>query len=153
MKSLPSRSPVIPAHCPTICCEFPVSSQRSWTFRCGPLRIRTSPWRSAAALALQAFFGGRKVRDPADNRTNLYLIGLAYASSGKEFPRKVNAATMHAVGLAHCLGESFASGEGLQDSLNDDPCMLFQTDEIDGLLQSINKSKDARYEIVLGTHF
>ncbi|MCA9111215.1 MAG: hypothetical protein KDA52_14785, partial [Planctomycetaceae bacterium] len=120
------------------------------------LSLRGAPYPNVplafcGALALQAFFGGRKVRDPADNRTNLYLIGLAYASSGKEFPRKVNAATMHAVGLAHCLGESFASGEGLQDSLNDDPCMLFQTDEIDGLLQSINKSKDARYEIVLGT--
>ncbi len=120
------------------------------------LSLRAAPYPNVplafcGALALQAFFGGRKVRDPADNRTNLYLIGLAYASSGKEFPRKVNAATMHAVGLAHCLGESFASGEGLQDSLNDDPCMLFQTDEIDGLLQSINKSKDARYEIVLGT--
>jgi Bifunctional DNA primase/polymerase, N-terminal len=120
------------------------------------LSLRAAPYPNVplafcGALALQAFFGGRKVRDPADNRTNLYLIGLAYASSGKEFPRKVNAATMHAVGLAHCLGESFASGEGLQDSLNDDPCMLFQTDEIDGLLQSINKSRDARYEIVLGT--
>ena len=109
------------------------------------------PLAFCGALALQAFLGGRKVRDPADNRTNLYLIGLAYASSGKEFPRKVNAATMHAVGLTKCLGESFASGEGLQDSLNDDPCMLFQTDEIDGLLHSINKAKDARYEIVLGT--
>lgn len=120
------------------------------------LSLRAAPYPNVplafcGALALQAFLGGRKVRDPADNRTNLYLIGLAYASSGKEFPRKVNAATLHAVGLTDCLGESFASGEGLQDSLNDDPCMLFQTDEIDGLLHSINKAKDARYEIVLGT--
>ena len=109
------------------------------------------PLAFCGAVALQAFLGGRKVRDPADNRTNLYLIGLAYASSGKEFPRKVNAATLHSVGLTKCLGESFASGEGLQDSLNDYPCMLFQTDEIDGLLQSINKAKDARYENILGT--
>ena len=29
--------------------------------------------------------------------------------------------------------------------------MLFQTDEIDGLLQSINKSRDARYENIMGT--
>lgn len=109
------------------------------------------PLAFCGAVALQAFLGGRKVRDPADNRTNLYLIGLAYASSGKEFPRKVNAATLHAVGLTKSLGESFASGEGLQDSLNDNPCMLFQTDEIDGLLQSINKAKDARFENILGT--
>ncbi len=109
------------------------------------------PLAFCGAVALQAFLGGRKVRDPADNRTNLYLISLAYASSGKEFPRKVNAATLHAVGLTDGLGESFASGEGLQDGLNLTPCMLFQTDEIDGLLQSINKAKDARYENILGT--
>lgn len=109
------------------------------------------PLAFCGAVALQAFLGGRKVRDPADNRTNLYLIGLAYASSGKEFPRKVNAATLHAIGLTEGLGESFASGEGLQDSLHATPCMLFQTDEIDGLLQSINKAKDARYENILGT--
>ncbi|MFV0442619.1 MAG: hypothetical protein ACK5Q5_03505, partial [Planctomycetaceae bacterium] len=120
------------------------------------LSLRAAPYPNVplafcGAVALQAFLGGHRVRDPADNRTNLYLIGLAYASSGKEFPRKVNAATLHAVGLTKCLGESFASGEGLQDSLNDNPCMLFQTDEIDGLLQSINKAKDARYENILGT--
>lgn len=28
--------------------------------------------------------------------------------------------------------------------------MLFQTDEIDGMLQSINKAKDARHENVMG---
>jgi len=29
--------------------------------------------------------------------------------------------------------------------------MLFQTDEIDGMLQSINKAKDARHEAIMGT--
>lgn len=31
------------------------------------------------------------------------------------------------------------------------PSMLFQTDEVDGLLQSINKARDARHENILGT--
>ena len=31
------------------------------------------------------------------------------------------------------------------------PAMLFQTDEIDGMLQSINKSKDARHEAIMST--
>jgi hypothetical protein len=31
-----------------------------------------------------------------------------------------------------------------------EPSMLFQTDEIDGMLQSINKSKDARHESIMG---
>jgi hypothetical protein len=45
----------------------------------------------------------------------------------------------------------FASGEGVQDALFSEPCMLFQTDEIDGMLQSINKAKDARHENIMGT--
>jgi hypothetical protein len=105
----------------------------------------------AGALSLQAFLAGRKVRDSGDNRTNLYLLGLAHSAAGKDWPRKVNTRIMHEVGLANCLGERFASGEGIQDALLQTPGMLFQTDEIDGMLQSINKAKDARYEAVMST--
>lgn len=103
------------------------------------------------ALALQAVLAGRKVRDPGDNRTNLYLLGLAHSSGGKDFPRKVNARILHEVGLSGCLGERFASGEGIQDALFQTPSMLFQTDEIDGLLLAINQTKDARHEGIVGT--
>ncbi len=103
------------------------------------------------ALALQAVLAGRKVRDPGDNRTNLYLLGLAHSSAGKDSPRKINTEILHAVGLSDCLGGRFASGEGVQDALFANPCMLFQTDEIDGMLQSINKAKDARHENIMGT--
>lgn len=103
------------------------------------------------ALALQAILAGRKVRDPGDNRTNLYLLGLAHSSAGKDRPRKINTEILHAVGLSKCVGGRFASGEGVQDALFVEPCMLFQTDEIDGMLQSINKSKEARHEAIMGT--
>ncbi len=53
--------------------------------------------------------------------------------------------------MADCTGERFASGEGIQDSLFTTPSMLFQTDEIDGLLQSINKARDARHEQIMST--
>lgn len=109
------------------------------------------PLAFCGAVALQAFLGGRKVRDPADNRTNLYLLALAYASSGKDFARKLNATVLHTLGMAKSVGESLASGEGLEDGLERTPCLLLQTDEIDSLLQSINKSRDARHEIILGT--
>ncbi len=105
----------------------------------------------SGALALQAVLAGRKVRDPGDNRTNLYLLGLAHSSAGKDSPRKINTEILHAVGLSNCLGGRFASGEGVQDALFANPCMLFQTDEIDGILQSINKAKDARHENIMGT--
>ncbi|MBX3452493.1 MAG: bifunctional DNA primase/polymerase [Planctomycetaceae bacterium] len=109
------------------------------------------PLAFGGALALQAFLGGRRVRDQADNRTNLYLLSLAHSSSGKDWPRRINTRILHAIDQANSLGEHFASGEGLQDALYVTSCMLFQTDEIDGLLQSINKAKDARYEGILST--
>ena len=103
------------------------------------------------ALAMQAFLGGRKVCDPGDNRTNVYLLGLAYGSAGKDWIRKVNTKILNHVGLASCLGDRLASGEGLQDVLNDHPSMLFQTDEIDSVLQTINKAKDGRNENLMAT--
>ncbi len=103
------------------------------------------------ALALQATLAGRKVRDPGDNRTNLYLLGLAHSAAGKDRPRKLNTEILHAIGLESQIGGRFASGEGVQDALFTEPCMLFQTDEIDGMLQSINKARDARHESILGT--
>lgn len=103
------------------------------------------------ALAAQSFLAGRKVRDPGDNRTNLYLLGLAFSSAGKEHPRRVNTRLLWEVGLGHCVGDKFASGEGVQDALLLSPAMLFQTDEIDGMLQAINKSRDGRQESLMGT--
>lgn len=103
------------------------------------------------ALALQATLAGRKVRDPGDNRTNLYLLGLAHSAAGKDLPRKVNTEILHAIGLSSQVGGRFASGEGVQDALFIEPNMLFQTDEIDGMLQSINKAKDARHESIMNT--
>ena len=118
--------------------------------------LATAPYPNTAlafcgALALQAMLAGRKVRDQGDNRTNLYVLALAYSSVGKDWPRKVNTFVLHRAGMVDSLGEKFASGEGIQDSLFRTPAMLFQTDEIDGLLQSINKAQDARHENILGT--
>ncbi len=118
--------------------------------------LETAPYPNIAmafcgALSLQAFLAGRRVRDPGDNRTNIYLLGLAYSAAGKDWPRKVNTRIVHSIGLSGWLGDRFASGEGIQDALFLTPCMLFQTDEIDGMLQSINKAKDARHENVMGT--
>jgi len=48
-------------------------------------------------------------------------------------------------------GTHQAVKEVIQDALFQTPTMLFQTDEIDGMLQSINKAKDARHEAIMGT--
>lgn len=118
--------------------------------------LETAPYPNVAmsfagALALQALLAGRKVRDSADNRTNVYLLGLAHSSAGKDWIRKLNTKILHAVGMLPCLGDRLTSGEGIQGALHLHPCMLFQSDEIDGLLQSINKAKDARHEGIMNT--
>jgi len=82
------------------------------------LCLDTAPYPNTAmafcgALALQAFLAARKVSDPGDNRTNIYLLGLAHSASGKDWPRKINVRIAHEVGLAHCLGDRVASGEGI----------------------------------------
>ena len=120
------------------------------------ISLVTSPYPSnvmafCGALALQSFLAGRKVRDSGDNRTNIYLLGLAHSSAGKDHPRKINSRILQEIGFGTSLGQGFASGEGIQDSLFVTPAMLFQTDEIDGILQSISKAKDARHEAIMST--
>ena len=101
------------------------------------------------ALALQALLSGRKVRDPSDNRTNLYVLGLANSGAGKDYPRKVNQKILLEAGLSDGLGDTFASGEGIEDRIFTHPAVLFQTDEIDGLMTKINLGKDARHEGIM----
>ncbi|MCL2624898.1 MAG: YfjI family protein, partial [Planctomycetaceae bacterium] len=104
------------------------------------------------ALALQSFLCGRKVREPGDLRTNLYLLALIGASSGKDFPRKVNTYVMEQIGEIMSLGDKFVSGEGLQDSLFIQPNMLYQNDEIDELLFKLNdRNRGAFVESIMGT--
>ncbi len=102
-----------------------------------------------AALSLQSFLAGRKVRDESDNRTNLYVLGLANSGAGKDYPRKVNQRILLQVGMSDCIGDTFASGEGIEDRLFTNPTALFQTDEIDGLMTKINQAKDARHDGIM----
>lgn len=101
------------------------------------------------ALSLQGLLASRKVRDPGDSRTSLYLLGLANSGAGKDYPRKVNQKILLEAGLSDCLGDTFASGEGIEDRLFVNPAVLFQTDEIDGLMAKINLGKEARHEGIM----
>ena len=103
----------------------------------------------AGAISCQAFLAGRRVRDVSDSRTNLYVLALANSGAGKDHPRKINQRVLLAAELHESLGDKFASGEGIEDRLFTQPSMFFQTDEIDGLMQSINRANDARHESIL----
>jgi hypothetical protein len=105
------------------------------------------PLAFCGAIALQSFLAGRKVC-LGDLRTNIYLLALARSGTGKEFPRKVNAAVLHQIGLLGSLGDKFASGEGIQDALVRTGKLLFQNDEMDGLLRQINLDRENRRESI-----
>ncbi|MGD9791226.1 MAG: bifunctional DNA primase/polymerase [Phycisphaerales bacterium] len=104
------------------------------------------------AVALMATLVGRKIRDPQDNRTAIYLLGLANTGTGKDFPRKVNQKILAEAGMPGAFADGFASGEGLEDRMHIQPVMLFQTDEIDALMQAISghgAKRDPRYEGIM----
>nr|BDD46354.1 hypothetical protein 9 [Pseudomonadaceae bacterium] len=116
--------------------------------------IQTAPYPEPAlafcgAVTLQASLAGRKVRDASDNRTTVYLLALANSGAGKDYPRKVNQRILFRVGMSDCVGDTFASGEGIEDRLFVNPAVLFQTDEIDGLMTKINQARDARHEGIM----
>lgn len=118
--------------------------------------LKTAPYPSptlafCGALALQALLAGRKIRDAGGIRTNLYILALAHSGAGKDWPRKINRKICHAIGADFLIADRFASGEGIEDQLLTCPSILFQTDEIDGMFQSVSGSKDARHESII-TH-
>jgi hypothetical protein len=100
------------------------------------------------AMALQSYLCGRKVRDAGDLRPNIYLLALASSGTGKDFPRKVNARVLFEIGHIAALGDKFASGEGIQDALVRTNAMLFQNDEMDGVLRQINLDRENRRESI-----
>jgi hypothetical protein len=100
------------------------------------------------ALCLQSVLAGRKVRDAQDNRTNLYILNLAYPGCGKDQPRKVNSEILKAVGLATGTADGFASGEAIEDKMLISPATLFQTDEVDTIITSMSGGRDSRIEMI-----
>ncbi len=141
-----------PGHVPESLLRVPgfVGEVMDFTLENAPCAVPTTAF--CGAMALQSFLCGRKVREPGDLRTNLYLLALVGASSGKDYPRKVNAHILYLIGEEKALGDKFVSGEGLQDSLFLAPNMLYQNDEIDGLLYALNdQNRRAHVESIMGT--
>lgn len=116
--------------------------------------METAPYPDLAlaftnALSLMGMLAGRKVCDPFKNRTNLYLLALANSGVGKNHPRTVTQDILFEAGITNSLSDSFASGEGIEDRLFTTPNVLFQTDEIDGLMNAITKGRDPRFEGIM----
>jgi len=101
------------------------------------------------ALCLQSYLAARRVKDRLNNRSNLYIVALANSGVGKDHPRQVNSEIAYQAGALRGVGDAFASGEGIEDAMFLHQTMLFQTDEIDAILGSINRARDGRNEMIM----
>jgi hypothetical protein len=101
------------------------------------------------AICLQSYLAARRVRDQLNNRSNVYIVALANSGVGKDHPRQVNSEIAYQAGALRGIGDAFASGEGIEDAMFIHQTMLFQTDEIDAILGSINRARDGRNEMIM----
>ncbi len=57
------------------------------------------------------------MRDESENRTDLYILGLANSGAGKDYPRKVNQQILLYAGMSDCIGDTFAGLLKVADTL------------------------------------
>jgi hypothetical protein len=110
-------------------------------------RYPNSTLAFCGALSLMSLLVGRRVtyRGLAPN---LYLMALASSGSGKDQARKVNVHLLQEAGLGGCLGDSIASGQGLEEALFQSPQMLLQLDELDSLVRAMAGHREERFESI-----
>ena len=139
------RSPEDPGPIPDELFEMPgfVADLMGYTLRTAYYPNRALAF--AGALAMLSHLTGRRYKDQRGSRFNLYLLALAKSGTGKEHPRAVNIDLATQMAIVGEFGDTFASGEGLEDSLCLSPAMLYQVDEVDYLFNTV-KLKDARAE-------
>lgn len=109
--------------------------------------IRTA---TIGALAMVSFAAARGYRTEGNLRTPLYLVAAANSGAGKDEPRKVNQEIALACGAIDNVGESVASGEGLEDYVLAKAKILLQNDEFDTLLNAISKDQGGTKEYLVG---
>ena len=101
------------------------------------------------AIALMSFLITRKVQTRSGIRPNLYIIALAGSGTGKDFIRKVNNYILEMTGQEAMIGETIASGEGLEEEILANKKKFYQTDEIQTLFAEIALGKESRYNNIV----
>lgn len=107
-----------------------------------------------AALALAGTVLGRKVATETGLRTNLYLVGVAGTSVGKEHARNVVKNILTAARLGDFIGgEDIGSGQGLISRVAASPNVLFQIDEFGLFMQDVQNPKAGSHRASILTNF
>jgi len=91
----------------------------------------------AGAIMLQAVLAARKVRDERGNRTNLYAIGVALSSAGKDKPREINDRILELADVDLLGNEEVTSDAAVLTAVEARPAILFQFDEFGRFLRTM----------------
>ena len=102
----------------------------------------------SGALLAQAMLVGRKVVDIHNTSPHLYVMNFAFTGHGKDAPRKMNFEMFEKLNMSHMIGRSIATPEGLEDKLSTDPAVLYQIDEVDGLINAASQKGNTTHRIL-----
>jgi hypothetical protein len=98
----------------------------------------------ASAICLLSVLTGRKVCDSIDTRTNVYVLTVNPARSGKDRPREVNKEVLYLANGQEMVGpERIGSHAGLVSWVDRSPAILFQIDELGRLLATTKNASKA----------
>ncbi len=103
--------------------------------------LRSQPFLSlAASLTFLGALFGRKIKDDLGSRTNLYCMGVAPSSAGKQHALNQIRNLSTASGITDLLGGDYiASDSAIEERISRSPVTLFLWDEIGHLLAHIRK--------------
>lgn len=98
-------------------------------------------------LVFGAVMMGRRYASRTDLRTNLYLLGVAPSTAGKDHARRVLKSALVACGRKDLIGgEDIKSGSAVISAVVRSPAVLFQLDEFGLFLQSVTNPNSGSYQ-------
>jgi hypothetical protein len=104
----------------------------------------------ACTLTFCGALFGQKVRDHLDTRTNIYCMGVAKSSAGKNHAPSQIRKLCAAVGCIDLLGgDSTASDSAIEERVSLQPAIVFLWDEIGHLLSNVKTSQNPHLKQVV----
>lgn len=100
-----------------------------------------------AGLVFGAVMMGRKYASKTDLRTNLYLLGVAPSTAGKDHARRVIKSALVACRRKDLIGgEDIKSGSAVISAVVRSPAVMFQLDEFGLFLQSVTNPNSGSFQ-------
>ncbi len=113
--------------------------------------IKDQPFLTlACTLSFLGVLFGRKIKDSLGTRSNIYCMGVARSSAGKDIAPHQIRRLCSAAGTTHLLaGDDIASDSAIEEQMSRDPASLFLLDEIGHLLAHIKSGTSPHHARVV----